>query len=310
MLLSDILPSYLQARAVEGLAKTTVDWYGWLLRRYARWLTLHESEAVWSDTETIERYMLHCHSTLKPNSVFGTYTTLRVFCAWLIKRKTLNGLANPYYKQPSPMDEIRLRRPSRAKPRTAELEDYDRLNESIMANGVTTWVDFRDLLAVRILYLGGLRANEAVRLEARDFHLPLEVIVVRQGKGGDDRPVPLLPALAEAFVNYIYVRPQVELSQLLISSYSNGGPRDDAFTTSGLRQMLERRCAQAGIAYLNPHAFRHGLAMHLLNAGGDMSLVQKVLGHSQISTTATFYAKWLVNPMVKKFTEIMGNNWG
>ena len=69
--------------------------------------------------------------------------------------------------------------------------------------------------------------------------------------------------------------------------------------------MVRRRCKTAGLRVLNPHSFRHGLAMMLLNKGGDMSLVQKVLGHSQISTTARFYAEWLNDGMAREFTEKM-----
>jgi site-specific recombinase XerD len=56
---------------------------------------------------------------------------------------------------------------------------------------------------------------------------------------------------------------------------------------------------------LNPHSFRHGLAMYLLNAGGDMSLVQKILGHAQITTTARHYAEWLTAGVVREYSERM-----
>lgn len=306
MLLGEILPTYLQARQVEGLARSTVDWYGWLLRRYDRWLSKRERQLAWTEIETIEAYIVDCRNELKPISVFGTYTTLNVFFVWLVKRKTIEGNPNPYLKQENPMDDIPMQRPPRSKPRVTEVEDYDRLQSSIVDLERKTWVDLRDLLAIRVLYLCGLRAFEVTGLEARDFKLDADVLIVRSGKGGDDRPAPLLAAVADAFVYYQHARPVVIHDKLLVSSYSNEIARpDEPFTTSGLRQMLERRCKVAGIEYLNPHSFRHGLAMRLLNKGGDMSLVQKVLGHSQISTTATFYAKWLVNPMIEKFRQIM-----
>ena len=69
--------------------------------------------------------------------------------------------------------------------------------------------------------------------------------------------------------------------------------------------MVKRRC-RAGLRALNPHSFRHGLAIILLNRGGaDMSLVQKILGHSQISAPARNYAEWLTDGMLREFTEKM-----
>jgi integrase len=70
--------------------------------------------------------------------------------------------------------------------------------------------------------------------------------------------------------------------------------------------MLRRRCQVAGLRMLNPHSFRHGLAMLMLNErGADMSLVQKVLGHSQISTTARHYAEWLTEGIQREFADKM-----
>ena len=306
MLFSEIVPVYLQARTVNGLAVTTVNWYGWLLRRYARWLEREHHQDDWTEMETIEAYIADCRKELKPVSVSSTYTTLNVFFEWLAKRKVISGQPNPHLKLPNPMADIPMQRPPRAKPRVTEVEDYDRLQSSIADMEHKTWVDLRDLLAIRVLYLCGLRAFEVVGLEARDFRLDSDVLIVRSGKGGDDRPAPLLPAVTDAFVYYSYARPVVKHDKLFVSSYSNEAAREsESFTTSGLRQMLVRRCEVAGVAYLNPHSFRHGLAMRLLNKGGDMSLVQKVLGHAQIGTTATYYAKWLTNPMIEKFRQIM-----
>lgn len=309
MLLSEILPVFLRSKTVEGRARSTVDWYSWMLHRYARWLDDHELVTAWADIETIELYIVDCRSRLSPNSVAGVYRSLNVLFAWLTKRRTLAGQPNPWHKQVNPLADIEMQRPPRTKPRVTDIEDYLKLCAAIADMKTKTWVDFRDLLAIRVLYLCGLRAAEVISLEESDFNLDANLLIVRSGKGGDDRPAPLLPAVIEAFVYYRHVRPAVNHQRLLVSSYSNEVPRlDSLFTTSGLRQMLERRCAAAGVTYLNPHSFRHGLAMRLLNKGGDMSLVQKVLGHAQISTTAMFYAKWLVNPMIEKFQEIMERN--
>ena len=70
--------------------------------------------------------------------------------------------------------------------------------------------------------------------------------------------------------------------------------------------MVRRRCEHAGIRHLNPHAFRHGLAMLMLNdRHADMSLVQRILGHSQITTTARHYAEWQTDSMLREFTDKM-----
>lgn len=309
MLLNEIVPVFLRAKSVEGRAPATTNWYGWMLGRYQRWLDAQECPESWADIEIIELYIVDCRKELSPNSVAGAYRALNALFRWLLKRRVVLGKPNPWYKQANPLDDIEMQRPPRTKPRSTDVENYLILCASITNMEPKLWIDFRDLLAIRVMYLCGLRAAEVVGLEETDFNLDANLLLVRSGKGGDDRPAPLLSAVIDAFVYYRHVRPVVAHKKLFVSSYSNEQPRpDDLFTTSGLRQMLERRCAVAGITYLNPHSFRHGLAMRLLRKGGDMSLVQKVLGHAQISTTATFYAKWLTDSMIEKFSEIMENS--
>jgi integrase len=69
---------------------------------------------------------------------------------------------------------------------------------------------------------------------------------------------------------------------------------------------LKRRCTAAGIRYLNPHAFRHGIAMHLLNdKRSDASMVQRILRHSKITTTTESYAEWIIDPLADEYRRQM-----
>ena len=73
--------------------------------------------------------------------------------------------------------------------------------------------------------------------------------------------------------------------------------------------MLERRCDLAGIERKNPHAFRHGIAMHLLNElGADMSFISEILGHKDEKTTEKFYAKWKTEGLAKKYAKLVENS--
>ena len=112
--------------------------------------------------------------------------------------------------------------------------------------------------------------------------------------------------MARSLRPFLLLHPGLPGRALMASADGGGAGPDGRLTVSGLRQMLERRCAAAGLAYLNPHSFRHGLAMRLLNRGADMSLVQAILGHSRIATTQQFYARWLVSGLKTQYTEVMG----
>jgi integrase/recombinase XerD len=62
-------------------------------------------------------------------------------------------------------------------------------------------------------------------------------------------------------------------------------------TSSGLAQLLERLKIRAGVSgAVNPHSFRHTFAKEYLSRGGDLVTLRDLLGHSEITTTANYYA--------------------
>jgi site-specific recombinase XerD len=187
-------------------------------------------------------------------------------------------------------------------PKQATVAEYEALINSMSG---ATWVDARDRLIVNVLFLCGLRRTEVANLAGDDFHTVEHVLHVRGGKGGRDRLVPLLPAVERALAEYVFVRPAVTTGAFLAAADGAGKARSSGLSSNAVYQLLRRRCRRAGLRMLNPHSFRHGLAMYLLNAGGDMSLVQKILGHAQITTTARHYAEWLTAGVVREYSERM-----
>jgi site-specific recombinase XerD len=62
---------------------------------------------------------------------------------------------------------------------------------------------------------------------------------------------------------------------------------------SGVYQVLERTARRGGVrGRWNPHAFRHGFARGLLDNGADLATVSQLMGHSDVSITVRFYARW------------------
>jgi len=140
----------------------------------------------------------------------------------------------------------------------------------------------RDRVILLTIYAAGLRVSEALHLKPGDIDSDRMLIHVRQGKGNRDRMVMLSPKLLEELRLYVrWARPHHWLF-----------PGMDPIRPLHTRT-LQRRCQltaeQAGITKrVTPHTFRHSFATHLLDAGTDLRVIQTLLGHRSLTTTAVY----------------------
>jgi len=294
--LEDVIELFLRSKSAEGLSDRTLTWYRANLNAFVHFLQRAGiNGSNWLHAGTLEAFLVSERERVSPSTVAARFRALRPFFSWLED--------HPDFRIPSPMRQMKPPKVPHAQPRQASGHAVDRLLASIPLG---TWIDLRDRLIVTVLDCCGLRAAEVCGLALADFDFDEEILIVREGKGGDDRPVPFLPEVTTALRAFLLLHPGIPGQTLMLSADGGSLGTDGALTVSGLRQMLSRRCAAAGLPYLNPHSFRHGLAMRLLNRGADMSLVQAILGHSRIATTQQFYARWLVSGLKKQYTEVMG----
>jgi site-specific recombinase XerD len=128
----------------------------------------------------------------------------------------------------------------------------------------------------------GLRASECVFLQVGDLDLTGRRLLVRQGKGRKDRVVYLSDIAALALTRYLGQSPRPANAPLWLRP--NGRPLKYVW----LLHHLAALALAAGVAEVTPHRLRHSLATRLLNAGLDITRIQKLLGHTQLSTTQVY----------------------
>jgi len=139
----------------------------------------------------------------------------------------------------------------------------------------------RDQCLLKLMLNAGLRASEALNLTWRDVDLHTGRLVVRRGKGAKDRQVwvndetvTLLRAWRERAPQAAYCFPTLKGTRIY---------------DAALREMVKRRGRKAGIPKdVHPHMLRHTYATELYRATKDIRLVQKALGHAQLSTTMIY----------------------
>lgn len=140
---------------------------------------------------------------------------------------------------------------------------------------------YRTILIVA--YGAGLRISEACGLLVGDVDSNRMVIHVRYAKGAKDRLVPLSPTMLAALRAYwLESRPA---GRFLFPGRGPGSP----LTTDAVRKVVKLALAESGAKRrLTLHSLRHGFATHMLEDGEDVRVIQAVLGHSSIQTTAHY----------------------
>jgi site-specific recombinase XerD len=135
---------------------------------------------------------------------------------------------------------------------------------------------------IATLYSTGLRCAEAQQLKISDIDSHRMVVHVREGKGRFPRQVMLSPKLLELLRAYwCWQKPTDWLFP--------GQKPESPMHQSGIRQIFQGlRKKMRSKKHISPHVLRHSFATHLLDAGADLRIIQVLLGHSDLKTTARY----------------------
>lgn len=149
----------------------------------------------------------------------------------------------------------------------------------------------RDYALIKFLYNTGARAQEVCDLSVGTLQLQAPAWVTITGKGRKIRQVPLWTETSVLLKTYLKNRAILDQAEAILFVNSRG----EKLTRFGIRHIIRRRIAQAipqcsslAAKKIGPHTFRHTTAMHLLQAGVDLTVIKSWLGHVCLSTTHTY----------------------
>ncbi len=232
----------------------------------------------------LERYQRHLYQHRKPNgqplsvqSQLTRLTSLRMWFSWLTRERHV--LANP-------AADLELPRRPRLLPKSvltiAQVETL--LNQADPA----TPLGVRNRAILEVFYSSGIRRMELVRLNRHDVDTGRGTLMVRQGKGGHDRFIPLGSRACRWLERYLVeVRPQLVAIHDDDSLFLD--ERGGALTGHYLWDLVRRHIEASGLKTEGAcHVFRHACATHMLEGGADIRYVQAMLGHADISTTQIY----------------------
>ena len=279
MLLPEAVELFLTQKAAEGLSPKTIAGYRMSLRTMVAFLkrrgVRHIADVTAADLDA--RLLEMATGGLKRSTRFGMASILRE-CFRVLQERGL-VLRNPALDLPIP-DDATDELP------TAPLDEAEvaALFAAVPRRSVT---DLRNLAHLHLLYGCALRLGESLMLRVDDVDFGQRCVLVRGGKGGKDRLVPLMKGTAGAVKDYLALRrDMLKGPDLGILLMNNRGQRLGEFM---IRQVLDDLARQCGIARkLHPHLLRHSLAVHLLRGGADIREAQAFLGHANLNTTKVY----------------------
>jgi integrase/recombinase XerC len=171
----------------------------------------------------------------------------------------------------------------RTLPKPISEEQIDQLMEELVKISKKSWVQKRNLALLYLLYGCGLRIAEA--LSVTKNHLREKSSITIMGKGNKERMIPMLDIVYQKVENYLQELPYDLKSHEPIFVGDRGAP----LKASAFQRDLKQARINLGLPNTTtPHALRHSFATHLLKNGGDLRVIQELLGHSSLSTTQIY----------------------
>ncbi|MEP2776149.1 MAG: tyrosine-type recombinase/integrase [Luteolibacter sp.] len=212
------------------------------------------------------------------NSKESLIRSMNAFLCYLLLHRRIDS---------NPLAGIRLRRcRGRSLPMILDEAQVLRLLE---LPDTTDVLGLRDRAMLELTYSTGMRRTEVTELRITDLSRGETTIVIRNGKGGKQRIVPLGGPAQYWLKRYLNEgrprqnSPEAPSGSMFLTSYGDG------FSAGGWGQVVRRYLNKAEVNVKGgPHLLRHACATHMLDHGADLRTIQTLLGHARVDTTEIY----------------------
>jgi site-specific recombinase XerD len=276
MTLNPILETYRKHLQTLGKSIHTVKAYTHDLTSFAHWFAQTMGDAF--DPQAIgPRDIAEYRSYLltrgkKPATVNRRLVALQRFYKWAQKQGHTTN--NPF----EVLEGVRVKQQQGIAPKW-----LDSHQQMALLRAVRKGKSLRDLAMIEMMMKTGLRVSELVDLTLADVELAERAgrVIVREGKGGKYREVPLSKEVRYALETYLQKRSDDESQRLFLGQR---GP----LNVPGVQYLVAKYAYQARLADVTPHSLRHTFGKNLVDAGVSLEQVAALLGHESLDTVMIY----------------------
>lgn len=258
---TDLCRHYGDILRARGLAERSIVNYQYSLKGFVEFLGTRPLRSACA--QDIRAYQIQIASQGRSDSTIRVATyALRGFLRFVLERDDWNSARLPRRRQPKRLPEV------------LSPEEVQAILEAAPS--------LKHRTAFMLCYGSGLRTDEALHLEPRHIDAKRMVLHVEQGKGRKDRLV-VLPQLLLDDLRNCWRRYQPQ--RYLLEGTHPGRPMAATTVQRAFRSARQK----AGIAkHVTPRSMRHAFATHLVEQGTPLRVVQTLLGHTSLNTTAVY----------------------
>lgn len=281
--LQDCLSRWVKSLTSEkNMSKHTLRAYQKDVRDFLAFLTNHQGRLPSLDTLSELKLQdfrgwlsMLAGQDAGPASRARAVSTLRSFFSWMDKKGILHNPVIQHLKTP--------KLPKTLPKALDPVQARDILDNTQILQKFDNWVGYRDQALFTILYGCGLRIDEALSLNYAD--IPTHDSIVVHGKGNKQRMVPVLPIVKNAIQTYTDACPHHFDADSPLFMGVQGKRLNQGVAQ---KQMRDLRKLLGLPDSVTPHALRHSFATHILQNGGNLRVIQELLGHVSLSTTQKY----------------------
>lgn len=262
-IIEDWANAFYTAKKVEGLSSHTLAFYRQQLGHFLKYCHCQVIDNIDQLTPaTIRGYLLWLEeSGHNPGGVHAAYRVLKTFLRWYELEAEPTGWHNPI---------TRIKAPKLAEEplEPVPLADVDKMTRTCKEG----FYGARDKALLLFMLDTGARAAEICACNLADIDQASGAVLIRKGKGGASRTVFLERKARRAYRAYLKTRTDKKPAAWITDEGERLG-------YGGLRALLVRRAAAAGVPTPTPHDFRRAFAITMLRNGCDLVTLSRLMGH-------------------------------